>query len=297
MKNTKLITLILMVATVVTGIAVAETCHYVNGVEGIKAGSLPPPGLYYRMYHAFYTADTVTDGSGAELPVGLDLDVYAFVNRLIWITDKKILGGDYGADVIVPLINTDFQLSALSLDDDQFGFGDICIEPLLLSWHGAKWDLGFGLGGYIPTGDYDVARPSSPGKDMWTGMLTLGGTIYDSPERVWSASILGRYEVHSEKGDSDVTPGDDFHFEWGIARNFNKTLDVGVTGYCQWQVESDKGSAAESTDKDQVYAIGPEVMYFLPPAKSFLSLRTQWEFEAEDRPEGNITTLTWTKIL
>ena len=34
-----------------------ETGHYVNGVEGIKAATLPPPGFYYRLYNVFYNAD------------------------------------------------------------------------------------------------------------------------------------------------------------------------------------------------------------------------------------------------
>ncbi len=47
---------------------------------------------------------------------------------------------------------------------------------------------------------------------------------------------------------------------------------------------------------DRVYAIGPEVSAFIPSAKLFVSFRSQWEFESRDRSEGNVTTLTFTKI-
>ena len=33
------------------------TGHYPAGVEGIKGGSLPPPGFYARDYNVFYYAD------------------------------------------------------------------------------------------------------------------------------------------------------------------------------------------------------------------------------------------------
>jgi hypothetical protein len=46
---------------------------------------------------------------------------------------------------------------------------------------------------------------------------------------------------------------------------------------------------------DRVFAVGPEVSVFIPPAKSFLSLRSLWEFEAKDRTEGQVTALTLTK--
>jgi hypothetical protein len=128
-------------------------------------------------------------------------------------------------------------------------------------------------------------------------MFTAGGTVYFDAKKTWAASILARYETHSEKDDTKVQPGDDFHFEWGISKSFAKFWDVGLTGYFQWQVSDDSGSDAVNKNvHDRVYAIGPEINVFCPFLKAFFSLRSQWEFEAEDRPEGNVTTLTLTKI-
>ncbi|MCP4683000.1 MAG: transporter [Desulfobacterales bacterium] len=86
--------------------------------------------------------------------------------------------------------------------------------------------------------------------------------------------------------DHDTKPGDDFHFEWGV-------------GYCQWQLEEDKGTGAP-TDKDEAHAIGPEISMFYPPWMTQFTLRTQWEYGVEGRsngrPEGNRTFLVITKI-
>jgi hypothetical protein len=281
------------------GTAFAQTTgHYVNGVEGIKAATLPPPGFYYRLYNVFYNADELKDPDGDELDVGFDVSVYAMVNRFIWITNKKILGADFGADIIIPLVYTDIEIKAWGVEDNEFGLGDIFIEPFVLSWHGPRYDASFGLGAYVPTGEYDKDEPASPGRDMWTGMITLGGTYYFDAQKTWSASILSRYEIHSEKDETDVTLGDDFHFEWGIGKTLAKIWDVGLTGYCHWQVTDDSGSDVswDKSDHDKVYAIGPEVSVIIPPAKLFVSLRSQWEFDAEDRSEGNVTTLTLTKV-
>jgi hypothetical protein len=286
----------LCLAGMLFGMALAgETGHYVNGVEGIKASTLPPPGFYYRMYNVYYDADDITDKDGDELDVGFDIHVYALVNRFIWISDIKMLGGDFGADVIIPLVYTDLEITALGVDDDEFWLGDIAIEPFVLSWHGARYDASSGLAVYVPTGETD--EPASPGKDFWTALITLGGTYYFDVEKTWSASILARYEIHSEKDDTDVRPGNDFHFEWGIGKTLAKIWDVGLAGYCQWQVTDDSGSDVQG-DKgvhDRVFAVGPEVSVFIPSAKSFLSLRSLWEFEAKDRTEGHVTALTLTK--
>ena len=78
-----------------TGSVFAE--HYVNGVEGIKGGSVPPPGTYLRLYNAYYTADKMMDPSGSEADIGFDVEVMAVVPRLIWVSQKTVLGGNYAA--------------------------------------------------------------------------------------------------------------------------------------------------------------------------------------------------------
>ncbi|QTA92853.1 SphA family protein [Desulfonema magnum] len=271
--------------------------EYPNGIEGIKAASLPPPGFYYRMYNVLYTADTNTDKDGDELDIDFDLTLFANAHRFIWVSDWKFLGADFASNIIVPIFNIDLEIGALGVDDSQFGLGDIFIEPFVLAWHGSQYDTVFAMGVWAPTGQYDKDEPASPGKDMWTWMGTVGGTYYFDTAKTWSASILARYEIHGEKDELEVTPGDDFHFEWGIGKTLEKFWDIGLTGYCQWQVSDDEDeSGAAYGEKDSVYAIGPEVSVFIPSAKLFISLKNQWEFGAEDRSEGNFMCLNFTKI-
>ena len=48
------------------------TAHYPPGLEGLKAASLPPPGVYLRDYNLFYYADHRNDAQGnkASNPTG-----------------------------------------------------------------------------------------------------------------------------------------------------------------------------------------------------------------------------------
>ena len=281
----------------------AETCHYVNGAEGIKAATLPPPGFYWRSYNVWYTADTITDGSGDDLPFDFNLDVLATVHRLVWISDFKLFGADYGATAVIPLVNNDLEITppggvpGAGVDDHEFGLGDIALEPFVLAWHGERWDASFGAAVYVPVGIYAPAEPASTGKDPWAGMFTAGGTYYFDAEKTWSASILARYEIHSSKRDLNIKAGDDFHFEWGVGKTIAQGWDVGVAGYCQWQVSDDSGTDVtwDRTVHDRVFAVGPEVSGFVPQWGLGVSLRVQWEFEAIDRPEGVVSTLTLTK--
>ncbi len=271
--------------------------HYVSGGEGVKAASCPPPGFYYRMYNLYYTADELMDDNGSELPIDFDVNVFAVVNRFIWITEKKILRADFFMDAVLPIVSTDIEIGAMGLDQDKFGIADLLIEPFGLAWHGSRYDAVVALGVWLPIGEYDSDNLASPGKGFTTFMATFGGTLYLDASRTWSASVLGRYEIHTDKEEADLTPGDDFHFEWGIGKSFANVWSAGVAGYCQWQVTDDSGAdAVNPGTHDKVFGIGPEIDVFVPSIKSFFNLRGVWEFGAEDRTEGNVIALTFTKI-
>jgi hypothetical protein len=266
------------------GIAQAQN-HYPAGAEGIKAASLPPPGLYLRDYNFFYWADDFPGGPP-------NFEVFAYVNapRLIWMTDLKMLGADYGMDVIVPFGYSD--VSATGLSDDAFGLGDIQFEPLLLSWHEKQWDFSLAGSIWAPTGEYDPAHPADLGKGFWSGMLTAGATWYPDEEKLWSASILNRYEIPTENGDAHFTPGDMYTLEFGIARSVHEGVDLGLVGYWQQQVTDGNG---DPTPDERVVGLGPEIAGRCPITGMQVSLRYLHEFSADQRPEGNTVTLTLTR--
>ncbi|SFL22339.1 Uncharacterized conserved protein [Desulfomicrobium norvegicum] len=273
--------------------ALAGSGHYVSGVEGIKAATLPPEGIYWRMYNVLYTADDLRDKNGKEIDVDFDVNVYALVNRLVYSSGIELLGANLVADICVPLVYTDISMKAGGMtlfDDNEFGLGDILIEPAILAWHGPRYDAALGVGVYLPTGDFDADEPASPGKGFWTGMLTAGATFYFDEAKTWSISALSRYEIHSEQEDTDVTYGNDFHFEWGLGKTLAKTWDVGLAGYCRWQLTDDSGPGT-TNDREEAYAIGPEVSVFVPEWGLGVSMRSLWEFENKVNSQGNVTTL------
>lgn len=274
-----------------------ETEAYVSGGEGIMAATLPPPGFYIRDYNVFYSADLLKDDGGNTLPVNFDLSVLADVHRFVWVTKKRVLGADYAFDVIIPVLCTGVKIGAYNIDDHKFGLGDIALEPFVLSWHRSRSDFSTGVAFYLPTGEFNPEKPASPGKDYWTTMFTLGGTVYFDTDKTWSASILNRYEVHSNGIKRDINPGDDFHFEWGIGKKINDLWTVGLAGYCQWQVSDDSGSDVywDRTVRDRVKAIGPEVDWVVPKWKSLFQVRILREFEAHDRPQGTFVAFVFTK--
>jgi hypothetical protein len=279
--------------------------HYVPGVEGIKGSSLPPPGLYFRDYNAFYIAGQVNDAAGnaAVLPSDFKAIVYANVPRLIWITDAKVLGGNVGVDALLPL---EYQSQRFSLtpgahvplyDHHSFGIGDFFAEGTL-SWHPQQFDFAVGAGSWMPTGDSAKGPTTRAGLGYWTPMLTAGVTWYIDSDKTWAISALSRYEINTKDRDTHDTVGQVYTMEWGVSKTLAKIFDVGAVGYYQQKVSRDTGNyPAYLSPYNRVAAVGPEVSVVIPSAKMFLSLRYEYEFMAESRAQGDTVCLTLTKAL
>jgi hypothetical protein len=272
------------------------TGHYVAGVEGIKAATLPPPGFYLRDYNIVYFSDRLNDKNGDKVPVKFNLSVYANVIRPIWMTGLKLFGGDFGADFVLPLVYTN--LRAGSSEHHTFRPGDIMVRPVILAWHPGQFDFVTAYGIWVPTGDFDRNNPAKPGKGFWSNTFTVGGTWHPDKERTFAVALLNWYEIHTRNHELDVTPGHAYTLEWGLSKALTGTLDIGVVGYYQQQTTSDHGRGITSVSGralDRVFAMGPEVSLFFPNVTLFAVLRYNREFAVKDRPQGNTLTLTLTK--
>jgi hypothetical protein len=265
------------------------SAHYFPGTEGIKAATLPPPGIYLRDYNLFYYSDQANDANGDKIS-GADpgLTIYANAPRLIWITDIKLFGGYLGVDALVPLQYTDLDVA----NESTFGVGDVFGEATW-SAHGDQFDVALGFGIWGPTGDTSATDPTEPGLGYWTYMFTGGATFYLDPEKLWSVSALNRYEINGEKDNSDFTAGQVWTIEGGVAYTLGKTMDLGVAAYYQRQTTDDENGA--NSDLASVAGVGPEISGFYPRITFGWSLRYLYEFMAEDRCQGHTVAFTLTK--
>jgi hypothetical protein len=279
--------------TLPTLVQAQPTAHYAPGTEGIKAASLPPPGIYLRDYNEFYYADQINDSHGNKIgAANVKAFVYAQVPRVLWISDLKPLGGYLGVDALLPL-----EYTYIKGMGQTFGIGDFFFEGTW-SWHQKQWDASLGVGEWAPTGDSSGNPPGVPstkaGLGYWTEMLTAGATWYPDEGKRWALSALNRYEFNQKKDGTDITPGQAYTVEGGLSYAVMKTVDVGAIGYYQQQVTEDSGTGA-FPNRDRVAGVGPEISAFFPSAMLGVSLRYAYEFMAEDRLQGHTVTLTLTK--
>ncbi len=271
--------------------------HYVPGVEGIQAASVPPPGLYYLGYMANYNAEQFkAPGSSTALPGENKATIFALANRLAWISNTKVLGADFGMETIVPVQSTSLTIKAAGLSDTQSGFGDVYLGPVVLGWHGASWDAVGAAGFWLKSAD--SSSPASAGKGFASTMLTGGATYYFDANKTLSGSALLRYEINDSKSNG-IKPGDQVSLEWGFGKMLG-SVQVGVVGYDQMQISNDSGTGA-SNNKSERHAIGAEVALPLMSSGVILKAAAYKEYDAHAgtgaEPLGNLLRFTFVKFL
>ncbi len=283
---------------------------YPEGAESFMVGAAPPPGFYFKNYAYYYHANDLKDDHGDDVDVFDDLTVWAEVMRFIWISKYEILGGNYGQHAFLPFLDVslDFKAPVGPKSKDNYDDSDvpyIIYSPFILTHHFLEGKLHtvFSLPDiYIPTGD-EEGNMAGVGHNFWTFEPVFAITYMPTP--VWEFSLKFMYDFNTEQDDCptpygfnvDRTPGDEFHFDYSVSYGITKSLRVGISGYYYKQVSDDDYDIDSSlpapvrdlleddeSNRSQVYAAGPGLWYNYK--NMFFELRTQFEFEAENKTEG-----------
>lgn len=289
--------------------------HYPLGSESDLMGCLPPPGFYSKTYFYFYTASDLKDNSGDTIRLAKDgselnhLDVYSIAPKLVWVSEKKILGWNYGQQLIVPLVKVDMKLDTLggSLHEDRFSVADIRWAPLFMSWHSKNGLLHSiaALNIDFPTGAYKSGRLVNIGKNSWSISPGLSFTAFVPQNPKISVNMFLQYAFNTSNDDyvigpsqaskignmgltgarTHLTPGQEFMFDYAIGYGLTKNLRADIAGYYYQQITNDRtGRGTIGNDKGKVFSVGPGIVYAYN--NLFFDFHVAFETAAKNRPQG-----------
>jgi hypothetical protein len=293
------------------GVAHAQLSgHNTKGDFGLQSGSQAPPGFYVvaPMYYR-YDADSLKNRDGDTVRIDPEergsLKANAYVFGLVWVSDYKILGGNYSFQIFPAFTDNTLAAPILGLDESvDTGFTDLYFQPVNLGWHRDRADFIAGLGIFAPTGKYEPEGSDNLGLGMWSFELFAGATVYLDQAKSWHLATTAFFETHTDKEDSDVRVGNILTLEGGLGRSFMQgAFNVGAAYYAQWKLtDDDLGLDIElpgrrGLGKHRVYGAGPEVTIPIATKKKlygFINVRYFWEFGARTTLEGNAFVLTAT---
>ena len=285
---------VVVVLLVTGGVARAQQDlgHKTLGTLGLDAGKLQRTGLYAADAVGAYRADDLIDRNGRLLPVGLSASALVNVFGVSGTYELPRLRTSVGATLSVPVARVSLSTEDPRASLDDFGFGDLYVQPIKLGWRPWGHDLVAGYAFYAPTGHVTPGGHGGVGTSQWTHEASAGGTVYFDRARRFRFSALASYEHHGRKLDIDITRGDNVQIQGGIGVNLARIVDLGVAGYALWQVTDDTGSALPpllAGARDVDYGVGPELDVMMPQLRCKLTVRYTHDVYVRSRPRGEVT--------
>jgi len=277
---------------------------YPNGAEGFWMGAAPPPGVYYLNYDLWYSAHAYNDADGDEYDAGpfagFTIDVFANVSRVLWISDYQILGANWGSHIFI--VYQDVNVKTSFGNAHVSGLADTIIDPFILAWHSPNLHVVTGVDIYVPTGDYDAGREANLGANAFVYEPVLAVTYMFPQVKGLAASAKFMYDIPETNHDfthpvlgvsGDLKYGQEFHFDYSLDYMVTEELKAGIGGYFYKQTTNDELNGSDiHGNMGRVWAIGPGVEY--SKGRFIVSWRTQFEIEAENRPQG---IANWLKLV
>ena len=278
--------MLLVVAALLPATAHAQLMgHNLTGDYGLRSGSQAPAGRYAGFFLPVYVADTLKGPAGGKIDAEGRVKVVAIAPFVLYVSETKILGGNYGALVVPSFANTALELPRLDVDDSQFGLADLYVVPFQLGWHLPTVDVTASYGFFAPTGRFEPGADDNIGLGMWSHELSVGATAYLDQAKSWHLATSAFYEIHSGKEGIDQKVGDLLTLEGGFGKTFSNFSSVGLAYYAQWKVTEDSGADLPFLlrgRKDRGFGLGPEVDLL----QGGLALRGLFEFGSNSSLEG-----------
>jgi hypothetical protein len=281
--------------------------HNAKGDFGLLSGTQPDPGFYFAPMYYRIDADDIKDrfGNSFRPDIPGSLDANAYLAGVWYVSDFKILGGNYGFMVFPGFTDNTFEVPILGVDQrSSTGFVDIYFQPLNLGWKTEKIDFTAGLGITAPTGRYDPEASDNLGLGMWSFEPYFGTTIYFDEAKSWHFATTAFYEFHTKKKDTDIKVGDILTLEGGLGKNFMEgAISVGAAYFAQLKITDDELGLTiplpEGVEigKNRVFGIGPDVTIPIMTKTTFiaaLNVRYFWDIGARTTLEGRTFVITAT---
>jgi len=251
------------------------------------------PGWLIEEVLGYNHAGRINDHSGNAQAGSDKFTSVSATTHVAYISNFRLLGGFYGAEILLPLADVDLNTSGPK--DREQGIGDLIVSPFILQWTDHKL---FGMPYYhrfvfditLPTGSYDRNHAVNAGNNMVSINPYYALTIIPADKLEFSARLHYLWNSRNDApytglGAGTVQPGQAFHANYAASYEVTNGVRLGLNGYALQQLSEDRiNGRSLDNSQERVFGIGPGVQYSNNGISLYLN--SYFETGVENRPEG-----------
>jgi hypothetical protein len=317
--------MVLLVALLfVTPVFSQQKGQYIPGQGGLNAGVMPDPGITLGNLTINYSANSLRDQAGNNVNTANGTySIWAVETIVAYVPKGKFIGGKFMSMAYLPFANgsvvADFgHPPAFPVNAGGAGYADSFLIPAAIGWNLKHVDQIVGYGLMAPTGRYTPGASNNIGSGYWGNNIITGTTVYLTKNKGTTANLSTDWEIHGSKNvvsdvgniPTKITPGQAYTIEWGLGqmlpldKQMTKILQIGFTGYDQWQVSPNNGyyivggtpTPASKIPWYSVHAMGFQTNFLAPTKGLVMTFKYLPEYKAYARPQGRTIVFgaTWT---
>ncbi|HVJ07437.1 MAG TPA: transporter [Acidisarcina sp.] len=226
-------------------------------------------GFFGEEFPDYYTASEMKDANGNTLPGRNRVTAVSTTTHLVFLSKKRLWGGLYGGEVLLPLVDLDVNL-ANGPSERVRGLGDLTVSPLILEWPSKTLSHGiiaqrFVFDIVLPTGKYSAQRPANIGSHSVA--LNPYYAVTYAPNSKLEASLRFHYLWNSENnepfeglGFKDIQAGQAFHANYATSYAVRKDFRLGFNGYWLQQITDHRINEKDvRSSRERTIGLGPGI--------------------------------------
>lgn len=242
----------------------------------------------------------VVDGMGRTIPGADAVNSISELTHFAWITQKRIFGGWYGAEIVTVAAHVNAGSTGRS-----GGWGEVTVSPLILQWKEKKIgclpiDQRVVFDFELPVGEYTPSSAVNISAREFTVHPYYAITVFPLSrlETSWRVHYLWNSANNNPPVATEAKStqaGQAVHFNATVAYNVGKHLWIGPNAYFLRQITDGRINGVPLRDSpERVGAIGPGMVW--NQGKWSFYANGYHEFGARNRPEGNKLVLRVEKV-
>lgn len=282
--------------------------HYAGSSFNTNDYFAPPPGVIIPVYYSFAKMDyhnaqgsksdiliNPVPGNPTQLSLSKTVRTSSFIAMLLYGGKSRIFGANWGF-MVIPTVNNPSANIALdyftiqngsgstTFKTNTWGFGDMYVQPVWLSWTNSKWTYAFSYGAWLPIGKYKTGDVKNVGLGYWSHNLRASARYKPHPQ--WAVVGAATQEFNSKQQGVDFKEAPHFTFDYGGSYTMLKGHEVGLFGFYSSQVGNDQGTEG-SFLSDKLFGIGGYGAYWIKPGKFGVLGRYTHHFGIRNRYAGS----------